>query len=176
MNKRILIVDDSEPYKRDLEKTLEPQNPEIITVSSFSEGLMCLNGQNNIDLLVTERRIEGEDIELSHFLADVRKRPPTIIYTTFGTKNKKIIRLLAYRTLVEAYVNKLMLNTPPVHLVPHILRLLETPGCYESVKPVEVIGSEKKIYEGPKKPTADFGQPANHVHQHINRSGGKVIY
>lgn len=82
---RILLVDDSEVFRRPLQRALEASGFSVVAVPSAEEALDILGG-TPVDLLLTDQRLPGMDgLQL---VARIRATHPAlavIVMTAYGT-------------------------------------------------------------------------------------------
>jgi two-component system response regulator GlrR len=83
----LLIVDDETNVLFTLKLVLEEDGYEITTANSCAEALKLIHNSHRFDAILTDLRMEQEDIglELAEAAAKLRPRPVIMIFTGYGS-------------------------------------------------------------------------------------------
>jgi DNA-binding NtrC family response regulator len=83
----LLIVDDETNVLFTLRLVLEEDGYEITTASSCAEALKLIHNSHRFDAILTDLRMEQEDIglELAEVAAKLHPRPIIMIFTGYGS-------------------------------------------------------------------------------------------
>jgi two-component system response regulator GlrR len=83
----LLIVDDEANVLFTLKLVLEEDGYEITTANSCAEALKLIHNSHRFDAILTDLRMEQEDIglELAEAAAKLRPRPVIMIFTGYGS-------------------------------------------------------------------------------------------
>jgi DNA-binding NtrC family response regulator len=89
MSVRILLVDDSEVFRRPLQRALEAAGFEVAAVTSAEDALDVLDGStdgNTVDVLLTDQRLPGMDgLQLITRIKATHPATAIIVMTAYGT-------------------------------------------------------------------------------------------
>jgi DNA-binding NtrC family response regulator len=89
MSVRILLVDDSEVFRRPLQRALEAAGFEVAAVTSAEDALDVLDGStdgNTVDVLLTDQRLPGMDgLQLITRIKATHPTMAIIVMTAYGT-------------------------------------------------------------------------------------------
>jgi DNA-binding NtrC family response regulator len=89
MSVRILLVDDSEVFRRPLRRALEAAGFEVAAVTSAEDALDVLDGStdgNTVDVLLTDQRLPGMDgLQLITRIKATHPTMAIIVMTAYGT-------------------------------------------------------------------------------------------
>jgi DNA-binding NtrC family response regulator len=89
MSVRILLVDDSEVFRRPLQRALEAAGFEVAAVTSAEDALDVLDGSTDgstVDVLLTDQRLPGMDgLQLITRIKATHPVMAIIVMTAYGT-------------------------------------------------------------------------------------------
>jgi DNA-binding NtrC family response regulator len=89
MSVRILLVDDSEVFRRPLQRALEAAGFEVAAVTSAEDALDVLDGGTDgstVDVLLTDQRLPGMDgLQLITRIKATHPAMAIIVMTAYGT-------------------------------------------------------------------------------------------